>query len=172
MLLGRHRGAIRALSASASSLRIPNKDLPKTLTEFKSAFPLHVRKEVEFRDLDSYNHVNNATFFSYFEIARTQLWRAKSDGTWDIAAKGIAPVLQDTWCHFRIPITLYDVVHIGLLVQQQDLERASFEHRYCIFSEDHGQVAAQGGSTIVLCDFDNGGRRAKSIPQNSMDRWL
>jgi len=165
----------RAFSgASASSLRLPASQLPKALAAFHEAFPVHVRKPVEYRDLDVYNHVNNACYFAYFEEARVRGWRAKDDGaaSWSVEAKGIAPVLQDTWCNFRVPIGLYDVVHIGLRVEGVQPERASFEHRYCVWSEDHDQVAAQGGATIVLCDFDRGGRRAQGLTPSAMDRWL
>ncbi|HWS70952.1 MAG TPA: thioesterase family protein, partial [Thermoanaerobaculia bacterium] len=35
---------------------------------------------VIFRDIDSFGHVNNAVFLTYFELARTELWFAITGG--------------------------------------------------------------------------------------------
>eukprot|EP00316_Scyphosphaera_apsteinii_P003900 CAMPEP_0119333312 /NCGR_PEP_ID=MMETSP1333-20130426/84882_1 /TAXON_ID=418940 /ORGANISM="Scyphosphaera apsteinii, Strain RCC1455" /LENGTH=114 /DNA_ID=CAMNT_0007343353 /DNA_START=123 /DNA_END=463 /DNA_ORIENTATION=+ len=114
------------------------------MAEFCWAFPTQTSKRVEFRDLDPYNHVNNATYFSYFEEARVQKWRQHGDG---LHATGIAPVLADVWCHYRKPIGLYDIVQIGMRVENVQPAHSSFEHRYLVWSEKLGSVVAQGGGT-------------------------
>ena len=115
--------------------------------------------------------MNNATYFSYFEEARLALWGGKGDG--QVAAKGIAPVIADIWCAYQRPIALGDTVSIALRVENLQPEKSSMEHRYVVWSEANEMVVAQGGATIVLCDFDHGdGRRATGLTLSAMDRWL
>ena len=118
-----------------------------------------------------YNHVNNATYFSYFEEARLAAWRKKGDGR--VAPKGIAPVISNIWCAFHRPIALEDTVTIALRVENVQPERSSMDHRYVVWSESQAAVAAQGGATVVLCDFDHSdGRRAAGLTVGGMERWL
>ena len=85
-------------SASASTLCLPQ--LPQTFAAFCEAFPHQCSKQIEYRDLDAYNHVNNTVYFSFYEEVRVRTWRL-STGNETFAANGIAPVLQDTVSHAR-----------------------------------------------------------------------
>ena len=163
--LQRGTRALAHSSASTASLRLPTSALPTSLAACHAAFPVVHATRVEFRDLDPYSHVNNATYFSYFEEARMAAWPK------GVEPKGIAPVLADVWCAFRRPVALYDVVHIGLRVDNVNVEASTFEHRYVVWSEALGQVAAQGGATVVLCDFDRQGRRATGLAPTDLERW-
>ena len=116
------------------------------------------------------NHVNNTVYFSFYEEVRVRAWR-KSTGSDSFAASGIAPVLQDTWTHFRLPLSLFDIVHIGMRAEHIEPETASFQHRYCVWSERFGAVAAEGGAGLVLCDFANGGKRARNLSVDDIAKW-
>jgi acyl-CoA thioester hydrolase len=112
--------------------------------------------------LDSNQHVNNATYLSYFEEARTNCWfDSPGPNALRLGPKGVAPVLADTWVSFRRPVALPDKLHVGMRVERIDVSRASIEHRYVVWSETLEDVAAQGGCTIVMADFDKGGVRAE-----------
>ena len=142
---------LRRLPASLSELRL--RCVPQSMGG------VH-RRKVEYSDLDAMNHVNNSTYFKFFETVRVRnfSWVAQED--FQFVAKGFAPVLSDTWCSFHRPISMYDHLHIGLCIEDVRPEVGQFNHRYLVWSEAHGRVAAQGGATVVMCDFDNGGRRA------------
>ena len=151
--------------ASAGVLRLPT--LPSTLEALEAEFPSTFEQRVEYRDLDAMNHVNNATYFMYFENARI---RAFLGGKFAFNPAGVSPVLADTWCSFRRPVELDDMLTIGSRAENINPERGSFDHRYIVWSARHGTVAAQGGATVVLCDFDAGGRRT-TIPPLWL-KWL
>ena len=160
----------RLASASASSLRL-GATLPKSFDAFREAFPHQCSKQIEYRDLDAYGHVNNTVYFSFYEEIRIRTWR-KTANEEMFGAKGIAPVLQDTWTHFRMPLQLFDTIHIGMQLEDAVPEKASMVHRYCVWSEKYGAVAAEGGATLVLCDFDNDGKRAKGLTNADMEKWM
>ena len=71
-----------------------------------------------------------------------------------------------------MPLSLFDVVHIGLRVEQVVPEKASFEQRYAVWSERFDAIAAEGGAKLVLCDFNAQGKRAKGLSHADMRGWL
>lgn len=62
---------------------------------------------------------------------------------------------------------LYDSVVVGVRATNIIPEQGEFKHIYAVWSTKQNTVAAMGGCTIVVCDFDNGGGRT-DIP----DHWL
>ena len=58
-----------------------------------------------------------------------------------LSHQGIAPVLADTWCTFRRPISLYDKLAIGVRVEGIEAEKGQFLHRYIVWSEDQETVS-------------------------------
>merc|ERR1712216_191907 len=157
---------------STATMRLRSSELPKSVAELRSAFSFVTTRRTEFADLDAYQHVNNTMYLRYFESARVLHWSSQNAFGAQLAAQGISPVLADTWCHFKRPLGMADTIHVGLRAEKVLAEQASFEHRYVVWSEALGDVAAQGGATIVLCDFDQGGRRATGLTLGSMEQWL
>ena len=54
--------------------------------------------QVTFRDVDSFGHVNNAVYFTYFEWARTQLWFAITGGS---EPRDIGFIVARAECDFK-----------------------------------------------------------------------
>lgn len=64
--------------------------------------PLHVASiSVRWRDLDAFNHVNNATYLTYLEEARLQWLRHVPDA---LPSEQAAPVLAASQLNYRSPI--------------------------------------------------------------------
>ena len=63
-------------------------------------------------EMDSFQHVNNAAYFRYFESARIRyseklgLYKQKDE-------TGIGPILGSTSCKYRLPLTYPDTVSVG-----------------------------------------------------------
>ena len=73
------------------------------------------------------------------------------------------------WLHrFRRPVELYDTVVVGCRVLDVDQPRGEFKQEYAVWSEKQSTVAAVGGCTIVVCDFDKKGGPRTPIPEE----WL
>ena len=67
-LLPRH-GA-RAFSSPCPDFMAKHVPTPKTFADLQQHFPYIMPLKVEYRDLDAMQHVNNTTYFHYFETAR------------------------------------------------------------------------------------------------------
>lgn len=151
------RTAVRGMSSSVTALKL--KPLPTSLAEAKQLFKFWHEREIEYRDLDAMNHVNHAAYFTFFETLRVKSWSEATGVQLQFEPKGIKPVLGGVWCSYRRPLALYDTVHVGLRVENVQLQRGQFEHRYIVWSEQQGTVAAEGGADVVMCNFSDGGKR-------------
>ncbi len=60
---------------------------------------------VAWGEMDALNHVNNAVYFRYFETARLDYFSHISLME-DMAVTNIGPVLGETYCRYRLPVTI------------------------------------------------------------------
>ena len=165
-----HTSAARRFAAHYSR-QASGSRVPSSLAEMRACFPIVHEHTVEFRDLDAMQHVNNATYFQIFEKARIAALSALTRGKACFKPEGIAPVLAGTWCRFRRPLEIDDKLLIGVRADSILPARGEFEHHYVVWSSQHHGVAAQGGATIVVCDFDNGAKRTP-LPDNWVRAWF
>ncbi|MGW9103312.1 acyl-CoA thioesterase [Priestia megaterium] len=109
---------------------------------------------VRFNDCDSLGHVNNAVYFTYFEEARSELFRVFNPKmnirSWNlIAASNRCDYLYELV--FAQNITIYTWI--------SRLGTSSFEVEHAI-KDENGNWAARGKTILLLYDFEN----KKSIP--------
>lgn len=97
-------------------------------------------------DLDSFGHVNNAVYFTYFEHARTLLWFELSGGS---AARDISFIVARAECDFRQQVGMEP---IDICVRIGEMRSTSFDFLHEIRKGD-GQVAAAGKVVVVLFDW-------------------
>jgi acyl-CoA thioester hydrolase len=103
---------------------------------------------VIFRDVDSFGHVNNAVYFTYFELARTELWFAISGGS---APRDISFIVARAECDFREQIGMEA---IEIRVKIAEMRSTSFDFIYEIRKTDGLALAATGKVVVVLFDWD------------------
>jgi len=102
--------------------------------------------------MDALNHVNNAVYFRHFESTRIELFNKV--GLMDsLATQQIGPILAETRCRFKAPVTYPDTLYIGTYIT--DLTANSFIQKYVMVSEALSCVAAEGDGRIVCYDFKN-----------------
>lgn len=118
-------------------------------------FPYSTTVQVRWRDLDPFDHVNNAVTVSYLEMARVALWRERLGGR---GIDDIPFVVARVEVDYRSPVELYDGVEVGLGVS--DLGRSSFALAYRV--EAAGRVAAEAVTVQVVVDRASG--RPAPIP--------
>ena len=113
-------------------------------------YPFSVGVQVRWRDLDAFEHVNNAVFASWIEVARTELWRQRFAGrrTGDIPF-----VIARLEIDFRRPVQLYDDVRVGL--RAGDLCATSFAFEYRLEASGHHAADAR---TVQVCIRPDSGR--------------
>ncbi|MEO8809044.1 MAG: thioesterase family protein [Rhodanobacter sp.] len=95
---------------------------------------------VRWRDLDAFNHVNNANFLSYLEEARLQWLQNVRD--W-FSAEAM-PVLATSEVHYRRPIAWPTTLHVQLRCTRLGNSSITIAHRIvdaddagCLYSDGH-----------------------------------
>ena len=120
-------------------------------------FPLVVPVEVRWRDLDPFDHVNNAVFVTYLEYARIRAWQRFLPYS---GARDVPFVVARIAIDYRRPVRLTDRVEVGLRVSR--IGKRSFTYEYRI--EADGDLAAEAESVQVLVDHASG--KTIAIPQD------
>ena len=114
--------------------------------EWKSGWYV-VPHHVVFRDLDSFGHVNNAVYFSYFEWARALLW-FELTGTG--AARDIGFIVAHASCEFRRQL---DLEPIDICVRISEMGNSSIVFLHEIRKGGGGELAATGKVVVVRFDW-------------------
>ncbi|MFP9062249.1 acyl-CoA thioesterase [Natrialbaceae archaeon A-chndr2] len=110
--------------------------------------------QVRYQDLDTLQHVNNAVYVTYFEMARTSYL----DAILDIPVDAFAFVVASLSIDFERPVTMGDDVVASVAVTE--LGTSSWTMAYEIRAND--EVAATGETTLVFVDPET--KRPTEIP--------
>ena len=126
----------------------------------KGKFPVVLSQDLIWRDMDAFQHINNAAYFRYFEDARMAYFeRAKIIDHKDKTQ--IGPILASTKCDFRAPLTFPDTIQVATVVE--DIETKRFKMKYVVYSERLNRVAAEGEGLLVYYDYQR--ERSCEIPE-------
>jgi acyl-CoA thioester hydrolase len=132
------------------------------------------RVEIRYSDLDVQGHVNNATFFTYFEQARVDYFaamRAQFDEartahgqtgavawTENAATPDLPFVIASASCAYKRPIAGLAPVYVGIYCAE--VTRAAIEMRYAICAAPGEAPYATGATLTVSVDLATGRPRA------------
>lgn len=109
-------------------------------------------------DNDAYGHVNNVTYYSYFDtVANRYLIEA---GVLEIERSPVIGLVVETGCHYFSSIAFPDAVTAGIRVAT--LGRSSVRYEIGIFREDEPLTAAHGHFIHVY--VDRASRRPVELP--------
>jgi acyl-CoA thioester hydrolase len=125
-------------------------------------YPLRLKDNVRFADLDVNGHVNNAVYASYFETGRVILVRDTTNG---LTPPGTSWVLVRLDTHFRAELHWPGTIETGLGVLR--LGRTSVTFDQVVFSEDKCIASAQ--ATTVLVDTQT--RKPTPLPPATIERF-
>jgi acyl-CoA thioester hydrolase len=123
-------------------------------------FKFHCEVEVRFCDLDAMGHVNNAVYFSYFEVARTGYMRALGHRPpEEISFADLYPfIMLDVYCKYLAPAVLSQKLSVYLRTSR--IGTKSYEFEYLITDLVDGHAIAVGHSTQVHYDY----RQEETLP--------
>jgi acyl-CoA thioester hydrolase len=100
--------------------------------------------EVRWRDLDAFNHVNNANYLTYLEEARLQWLRQVRD--WFHAES--MPVLAASELNYRLPIEWPAQLHVQLVCERLGNSSLTLGHRI-VDAADPGRLYCDGRVVMV-----------------------
>ncbi len=100
---------------------------------------------VRWRDLDAFNHVNNASFLTFLEEARL-VWLSGIDGEW--TGEAFMPVLAATQVNYRRQLGWPGEVIVELSVQRIGNSSLTIAHR--IVSADNADLLYADGSVVMV----------------------
>ena len=112
---------------------------------------------VAWGDMDSFSHVNNARYFTYFESVRIHYFE-KIDVMSHMERTGEGPILASTRCRFKIPLTYPDTLSLGVRVSRLEADRFMME--YIVVSHGKQAVAAAGDGLIVYLNYKTSAKTA------------
>ena len=114
------------------------------------SFPVVVRQNVEWGEMDAFAHVNNVIYFRYFETGRMAYFEqtgilAHLDET------RIGPILASTSCDFLSPLTYPESIRI--LTRVSEIKDKRFNMQSVVYSETQDKIVARGNGMIVFYDY-------------------
>ncbi|ASR44041.1 thioesterase [Xanthomonas citri pv. mangiferaeindicae] len=120
---------------------------------------IRVPIELRWRDLDAFDHVNNATFMTYLEEARIR-WFDSVGEPW--VTDATAPLLAAVQMNYRLPIPYPSRIVVELSAQRVGTTSVTVGHR--IVSEDDATLHADGHVVVVWIDRATG--RPTALPES------
>ena len=121
--------------------------------QLKGTYPVVLRQDLIWGDMDAFGHINNTVYFRYFEDARIAYFE-KIGVIAYMDQHRIGPILASTRCDFRAPLAYPGTIEIAASVDA--IEKKRFTMKYVVFSEDLSRMAAEGEAMIVYYDYTNG----------------
>jgi acyl-CoA thioester hydrolase len=110
-------------------------------------------------DNDSYGHVNNVVYYSWFDTAVARFLIAEVLPH----APGLTGYVVETRCRYHAPISFPDDVTVGLRVER--LGTSSIRYGIGIFREEEDRARAEGHFVHVHVDRATG--RPKPTPEEA-----
>ena len=137
-------GYSRRVTADAASTRADYRHLSEIPTRWA--------------DNDVYGHVNNATYYSYFDTAVNRLLIER--GLLDLERSGVIGIVVETLCRFHRALAFPDVVEAGLRIARVGTSSVRWE--IALFRRGDEHPAAAGHFVHVY--VDRATRRPVPVP--------
>lgn len=111
------------------------------------------------RDNDVYGHINNVTYYSYFDTAVNHYLINKAG--LDIHIAPIVGFVVNSQCNYLAPIAFPDTIEIGLRVNK--IGNSSVTYSLAVFKKGETQASAYGSFVHVFVNRNE--QRSVSIPE-------
>lgn len=134
---------------------------PPRASDFSALWPVPTRWE----DNDHYGHVNNVTYYSYFDTA-VNAWLMATTGV-DIRDLPAIGVVAETSCTYLSELTFPDRLQVGLSVER--LGNRSIVYALAIFREVGGELVPAAVGRFVHVYVDTKTRTPVPIPPQIRD---
>jgi acyl-CoA thioester hydrolase len=113
-------------------------------SDYKAFYPITTR----WADNDIYGHVNNVTYYAYFDSAANRY--LIEEGGLDITDGAIVGYVVNSGCEYHAPISYPDDIEAGLRVDK--LGNSSVQYGIAIFRVGEDEAVAHGHFVQVFVD--------------------
>lgn len=127
----------------------------------RSAFPHMVALPTRWMDNDSYGHVNNVNYYSFFDTAVNRYLIDR--GVLDIHKDDIVGFVVETGCSYFSSISFPDLIHVGVRVSK--LGNSSVRYEIALYRNDEPMPAAAGHFVHVYVDRRT--NKSVAIPESA-----
>lgn len=124
----------------------------KTREQYHFLFPIQTR----WADNDMYGHVNNVTYYSYFDTAANALLIQKA--AFDLRNSKVIGLVVDSACSFLQELSYPEIIEVGVAIKK--IGTTSLTYDLAIFKQGQNEASAQGHFVHVFVDRET----RKSIP--------
>lgn len=116
---------------------------------------------VRYAETDRMGLLHHANYFVYFELARTEMLRARGITYRDVEDSGHLLVIVDIGCKFKRPAYYDDMLMIRTTVDR--VTHVKIIHRYEVLRD--GVLLAEGHSTLACVDREG---KPQALPEHLM----
>jgi len=125
--------------------------------------PHEIQVRVRYAETDAMGVLHHANYLTYFEMGRTELYRASGGNYREMEEQGLFFVVVELRCKYRAPARYDDVLTVRTTISR--ITSVKLEHDYEI-SRD-GQVLATAHSVLACIDREGKVRRIPDFVLNA-----
>lgn len=112
--------------------------------DYQFIFPIQTR----WADNDMYGHVNNVTYYSYFDTAANALLIEKAG--FDLRHSPLIGLVVESQCKFMQELSYPEIIEVGVAIRK--IGNSSLTYDLAIFKQNHEQASAEGYFIHVFVD--------------------
>lgn len=120
-----------------------------------------VEIRVRYPEVDPMGLLHHSRYYVYFEIARTEMYRASGGNYRDLEKSGVFFVVVETGCKYHKPAYYDDILHVTCTIIR--VTRAKLVHEYRVMRGE--DLLAVGHVTLAMVDSHG---RVLPIPEEFM----
>ncbi|CAI3122167.1 hypothetical protein MWMV8_MWMV8_03350 [Acinetobacter calcoaceticus] len=136
--------------------------MTKPVLKNRDQFKFFLDIQTRWADNDIYGHVNNVTYYSYFDTAANALLIQKTG--FDIHQSQSIGLVVDSACSFLQELSFPEIIQVGVAIGK--IGNTSLCYELAIFKQGQEQASAQGHFVHVFVDRET----RKTIPISESTR--
>jgi len=130
--------------------------MTKPVLKNRDQFKFFLDIQTRWADNDIYGHVNNVTYYSYFDTAANALLIQKTG--FDIHQSQSIGLVVDSACSFFQELSFPEIIQVGVAIGK--IGNTSLRYELAIFKQGQEQASAQGHFVHVFVDRET----RKTVP--------
>ncbi|MGB9039524.1 MAG: thioesterase family protein [Acinetobacter calcoaceticus] len=137
--------------------------MTKPVLKNRDQFKFFLDIQTRWADNDIYGHVNNVTYYSYFDTAANALLIQKTG--FDIHQSQSIGLVVDSACSFFQELSFPEIIQVGVAIGK--IGNTSLRYELAIFKQSQEQASAQGHFVHVFVDRET--RKTVPISESTRD---